>query len=285
MSTTSSTSNTSLSGTISFATTLSSGKPPNASTGHYIRLQRILKPEDNHTIIIPLDHGMSRGPLPGIVNPRQVVADAVAGKADAIMLHAGLARRVADLYGNRLAAIFKLSASGTAGADHVLLGSIEQAIRYAADAVCVELKLGSPNELKTMRMISQVKHEAERYDLPVMITAYAYPPYREKVGNQSIVNVCRIAGELGADIVKTAYPGDRDTFARIIEGTPAPVVVAGGELVKQEDLLLMIAQVMQAGAAGVAIGRNIWGAKNPQALLSAIKSIVHRTLDDTAPVT
>jgi DhnA family fructose-bisphosphate aldolase class Ia len=248
---------------------------PNAATGHYIRLRRIFNPEDGRSVILPLDHGMSHGVLPGLEDPCRIVSDAVNEKIDAIILHAGLARRVAHLYGNHLATIFAVTSSGSALADHVLLGSVEQAVKYAADAVYVELKLGAPQELDVMRMISQVKREAEKYDLPLMVAAYVYPTYRQKVGIQSTVTACRIAGELGADIVKTSYPGDADLFAKIIAGTPAPVVIAGGTLTEEQDLFRMIAETLQIGAAGVAIGRNVWGANNPREVLSKIRSIVH----------
>jgi class I fructose-bisphosphate aldolase len=245
------------------------------ATGHGIRMRRILNPADGRTVIVPFDHGMIFGPLHGIANPRQTVAHALAGRADAVLLHAGIARGVADLYGGRMASLFKLTNGASVPTDQVLLGSVEQAARYAADAVCAEFYLGGPDELDMLRTTSLIQREAEQYGLPTVVHAYVYPAYEEKIGVGAWIHACRIAGELGADIVKTAYIDNQDAFVALLEATPAPVVVAGGEPGGMRKLLSGIATAIRLGAAGVAVGRGVWGSPDPTATLQAVRALVH----------
>jgi DhnA family fructose-bisphosphate aldolase class Ia len=243
--------------------------------GHGIRMRRILNPADGKTVIVPFDHGMIFGPLHGIANPRETVTHALAGHADAVLLHAGLARGVADLYGGRMASLFKLTNGASIPTDQVLLGSVEQAARYAADAVCAEFYLGGPDELDTLRTVGLIQREAEQYGLPTVVHAYVYPAYEQKIGVGAWIHACRIAGELGADIVKTAYIDNQDAFVALLEATPAPVVVAGGEPGGTRKLLSGIATAIRLGASGVAVGRGVWGSPDPTATLCAIRALVH----------
>ncbi len=246
-----------------------------AATGHSIHMRRILNAADGRTVIVPFDHGMIFGPLHGIANPRDTVAHAMAGGADAVLLHAGLARGVADLYGGRMGSLFKLTNGASVPTDQVLLGSVEQAARYAADGVCAEFYLGGPDELDTLRTVGLIQREAEHYGLPTIVHAYVYPAYEEKVGVGAWIHACRIAGELGADIVKTAYIDDQVAFVELLEATPAPVVVAGGEPGGTRKLLSGIATAIRLGAAGVAVGRGVWGSPDPTATLRAVRALVH----------
>ncbi len=86
----------------------------------------------------------------------------------------------------------------------------------------------------------------------------------------------RIGAELGADIVKTNYTGSPDTFKEVVKGCNVPVVIAGGPKMDTEhDLLQMVYDAIHAGATGVAIGRNIFQAKNSTLLVSKLCTVVH----------
>ncbi len=94
--------------------------------------------------------------------------------------------------------------------------------------------------------------------------------------------VVRLASELGADVVKTAFPtnGSADDMKRIIQGSLVPVIVLGGAAMGDDEALLtMVSQSMEAGASGIAIGRNVWQHENPPAIASALNAIVHGGVD------
>ena len=106
-----------------------------------------------------------------------------------------------------------------------------------------------------------------------------YPRGRKITSENSAGNVkiaARVAAELGADIVKTNYTGTVETFREVTRGCPVPVVVAGGPRMETtEQILEMVHDSIEAGGAGVAIGRNIFQASNPVAMLKAVSSVVH----------
>lgn len=265
------------------ATTLPPAAPlvgmPHATSqpavGVDIRLRRILNPRDGRTVIVPLDHGMIVGPRPGIARPRDTIAHAVAAHADAVLLHAGLARHVAGIYGGHAAGLFKLTNGASVATDQEVLGSVAQALRYAADAVCVEFHLGSPDEMRTLQDIAAIQREAEGFGLPVIIHAYVYPDYEERAGAEAWLHAARIAVELGADIVKTAYLPDTALLGELVAATPVPVVVAGGAEGSARQLFSDVATALQVGVAGIAVGRRAWGAEEPAATMAALVALVH----------
>jgi fructose-bisphosphate aldolase / 2-amino-3,7-dideoxy-D-threo-hept-6-ulosonate synthase len=206
------------------------------AAGKRIRLRRIVRPRDGRTVIVPLDHGMIMGALPGIARPRETITAAVTAGADGLLLHPGILRHVADLLDARTACLVKLTNGASVATDQYLLGSVEQALRYAADAVCVEFHLGDPDEGRVLHRISAVQRDAERYGLPVIVHAYVHPAFEAQAGVRAWLHAARIAVELGADIVKTAYLGASETFVDLLEATPVPVIVAGGA---EGDLYLL----------------------------------------------
>ena len=111
------------------------------------------------------------------------------------------------------------------------------------------------------------------------LIAMMYPRGR-KVKSEHDVKVvklaARVGAELGADIVKTNYTGDIDSFKEVIEGCPVPVVVAGGpKMDSDRDVLQMVWESIRAGGAGASIGRNVFQAEDPVKMVRAIAKIVH----------
>jgi DhnA family fructose-bisphosphate aldolase class Ia len=256
--------------------------PQQASPGYITRMRRLFRP-DGRTVILPCDHGMVLGPLPGITDPVATVQAAVDGGADALILHQGLARMTAAVYGGRAALIYKLTDGCCEGTLQEVLGSVEQAVSYGADAFSVEFYIGAPNELALMRDIGRAQRAAERLGLPMVAHAYVHPAREQAAGASAWIHAARVAAELGADVVKTSYPGDDDTFRQVLAAAWVPVVVAGGERADTLGLLRLIDRCVDLGAAGVAIGRNAWGTTDPAATIAAIAAVVHtRTPPDDA---
>jgi putative autoinducer-2 (AI-2) aldolase len=119
--------------------------------------------------------------------------------------------------------------------------------------------------------LGKLINESEKYGMPVLaITAVG----REMVRDARYLGLaCRIASEIGARIVKTYYCED---FYRVTESCPVPIVMAGGKKIDEKDALIMTANAIKEGASGVDMGRNIFQSENPEAMMSAIKAIVHQ---------
>jgi len=105
------------------------------------------------------------------------------------------------------------------------------------------------------------------------------PKIKSEHDVEYVKHAARLGAELGADIVKTNYTGSPETFMKVVEGCPVPVVVAGGPKTKSvEEFLRMVYDAMHAGAAGVSIGRNVFQHEKPAAMVKALRGIVHEGL-------
>ena len=243
--------------------------------GKQIRYNRIVSPETGRTVIVPLDHGIILGPVPGIEDPSETVRKVVAGGANAVLFNTGLANSIYGAYMNRCGAICNLINSITAASDLTLISSVESAIRSGADAVSVQVLVGSPHERHMLNNARIVADECARWSMPLLAMMYATEEALAERGTEVELLAARAGAELGADIVKVSYTGDRDSFKALVDACPRPVVIAGGP--KQETVrgvLEMVEDAIDCGAAGVALGRNIWQNSDPVSMTAALVDII-----------
>ncbi len=259
--------------------------------GKSVRLERILDRNTHRTIIIPMDHGVGAGPIQGIIDMPATVNKVAEGGASAVLGHMGLPKHGHRGYGRDVGLIIHLSASTSLGPDpnhKVLVTTIEEAIKVGADAVSVHINVGAEDEAKMLQDLGQVARQCDEWGMPLLAMMY---PRGAKVTSEHDVeyvkHAARIGAELGADIVKTNYTGDIDSFKEVVKGCPVPVVIAGGPRMDTEkELLEMVYDSIQAGGKGVAIGRNVFQSNDPTLLVSNISKIVHKgyTVDEILKV-
>ena len=122
----------------------------------------------------------------------------------------------------------------------------------------------------------QVERECQRWGLPLLAMMYPTEELLAERGHEAELLAVRAGAELGADIVKTSYTGDADSFKRLVDACPAPVVIAGGpQRGTPMETLEMVSTAMSFGAAGVALGRNVWQSGEPRRMTAALVRIVH----------
>ncbi|MCP4168472.1 MAG: deoxyribose-phosphate aldolase [Chloroflexi bacterium] len=251
------------------------------------RFHRIFRP-DGRVLIVALDHGLIDGPARGLENPAKVLAQIVAGGADAILTSYGVATRFAREI-SPLGLILRLDGGGTK-LGNMGPGSqfytIEDALLLGADAVAVSAFPGAAEEEETLHTLATVIGQAHRWGLPVMGEMVpggfdSAPEYRTA---ESIAISARVAAELGADWVKIPYAKG---FERVTSTCYVPAVMLGGAKKGDErGMLSTIRTALDAGAQGVAIGRNIFQADDPRAMTAAIASLIHEdaTVDQAAAI-
>jgi fructose-bisphosphate aldolase, class I len=249
--------------------------------GKAIRLERIFDRNTGRTIIVPLDHGVSIGPIPGLVNLREAVNKVAEGGANAVLMHKGLPRCSHRGHGRDVGLILHLSASTTLSPfpnAKTLVGTVEDALRLGADAVSVHVNLGDETERVMLHEFGAVTSRAAEWGMPVLAMVYARgPKIGDEYGADVVAHCARLGEELGADVVKVPYTGDPETFARAVEACCIPVVIAGGpRLEKDEDVIRMAHGAISAGGAGLSVGRNIFQAEKPTLLVQALHGIVHQ---------
>ncbi|MGA1841555.1 MAG: 2-amino-3,7-dideoxy-D-threo-hept-6-ulosonate synthase [bacterium] len=251
--------------------------------GKEIRLDRILNRRTNKTVIVPMDHGVTMGPIMGLVSIPTAANQIAEGGANAAIVHKGAAVFGHRGYGKDLGLIIHLSASTILSPrpdNKVLVTSIEHAIRLGADGVSIHVNLGAENEDQMLKDLGEAADKCFLWGMPLLAMMY---PRGQKISNQFDVNVvkhaARVGAELGADIVKVNYTGDPESFQKVVEGCSVRVVIAGGEKVESDnELFKMIEGAMEAGATGVSIGRNAFQHKNPTLITKIISQQVHEGL-------
>lgn len=252
-------------------------------TGKELRLGQLFKTA-GRTFILPMDHGVTIGPVTGLRNIRAMVRS-VKDSVDAVLVHKGLIPQVLDglgPYGCQL--IVHLSASTVLSPDPArkeLVTSVEYAVKRGAAAVSVHVNLGSDTEVKMLQDLGNTAEQCEHWGIPLLAMMYVRDgnPQHE-YDPEKIRHAARVAEELGADIVKVNYTGSVETFSEVVESVKIPVIIAGGpKMASDADLLVMTAEAVKAGARGVAIGRNIFQHARPAELAGALR----RILDDASP--
>jgi fructose-bisphosphate aldolase / 2-amino-3,7-dideoxy-D-threo-hept-6-ulosonate synthase len=249
--------------------------------GKKIRLERIINRETGCSVIVPMDHGVTVGPIPGLIDMGKAVDKVAEGGANAVIGHRGLALHGHRGYGKDVGLILHISASTSLNMDpnqKVLVASVEHCLKFGADGVSMHVNLGAETEAQMLADLGRVSMECMEWGIPLLAMMYCRG---KKVKNEYDVkfvkHAARVASELGVDIVKVNYTGSAESFHDVVEGCSIPVVIAGGEKMEtQEQVLQMVRGMKDAGGKGVSIGRNVFQAADPVKMVAAISAIVHQ---------
>ncbi len=249
-------------------------------TGKAVRLERLFNRTTRRCIIVPLDHGVSHGPIAGLSDVRRIVSEVAEGGADAVLMHKGLVRNGHRAGGRDLGLIVHLSASTDLSPTpnaKILVASVEDAIKLGADGISVHVNMGDASEGAMLADLGRTAREAAAWGMPLLAMMYARGEHiKDPFAPAVVAHTARVAAELGADIVKVPYTGNKADFAGIVASCPIPIVIAGGPKVNSPREFLQTAyEAMQAGAVGLSVGRNIFQHTYPQGLVAALAGIVH----------
>ncbi len=248
--------------------------------GKQIRMERIIDRNTKRSVIVPMDHGVSSGPIYGITDLRDAIEQVVRGGANAIVEHKGMVGAGHRRSGKDVGLIIHLSASTSLSPypnTKTLVCTVEEALRLGADAVSIHVNIGDDMERQMLNDFGMVSNRAREWGIPLLAMIY---PRGEKIANEYdpsvLKHAARLGAELGADIVKISYSGSVESFREVIAGCRVPVVIAGGEKMDSDrEILEMVRGSIDAGGSGVSIGRNIFQHQDPTRMVGAISMIVH----------
>ena len=248
--------------------------------GKQIRIERIRDRKSGNSLIIPVDHGISVGPIKGIIDLAKTIDQIAEGGANAVLMQKGMVPHGHRGYGRDVGLIVHMSASTSLGPDpnnKVLVCTVEEAIKMGADAVSVHINVGSETESAQLHSLGCVSKTCAEWGMPLIAMMYPRGASIKQEHDVSVVaHAARAGAELGADIVKTNYTGDPDSFKTVVRGCPVPVIIAGGPKMKSDtDLLESVEGAIAAGAKGVAFGRNVFQHEFPTKITKAVARIVH----------
>ncbi|MDR3438381.1 fructose-bisphosphate aldolase [Telmatospirillum sp.] len=263
-----------------------------AMVGKERRLSRLINPATGHGFCIAFDHALQLGPLPGLRHPEESLQCMTEAGVDAVILPLGSALRFGKTLAHRRgpALILRLDQTtmwreGTPldypDGHTRLVASVEDAVALGAEAVITYLFV-APNdpalETRSFEDNAKVNAAAHKYGiLHIIETMGARHALAKDVFDPEFVAFhARIGVEMGADIVKTDWPGNAEGLRPVTLSSPVPVLIAGGHSQGTDlGVLELVAEVMAGGAAGILFGRQVFQAKNPLAVMKACRLIIH----------
>lgn len=260
------------------------------SLGKSLRLRRLNR--RGRMVIVAVDHGNAAGVIPGLENGPEVVALCAQAGADAVLITPGLLELCAEQIGD-LGVILRIDGAVTTlglGGPMRVFCEVEQALALGADAVVLNATVGAPYESVELEKIGRICSDGRRWGMPVVAEVLSQAMMANHMDfrgdgqaqlpddiAREVATCCRLGVELGADAIKTRYAGDVESFRQICASTGRPVLVAGGPLRGSglKATLELLNDVLEAGAAGVIFGRQIWQQPDPGAALRAVCAMVH----------
>ncbi len=251
------------------------------NTGKLVRLNRLFSHPSGRFCSVAVDHFIGYGDEmpPGLRHLVPTLAAMAAGRPDAVTMHKGLAAHAWQPYAGRIPLILQ---SSLVRPDDTAIERVltpEDAVRLGADAIAVVAFVRGKTEATYLRAVADIVRDAARFELPVI--CHVYPrSFREgpaiSFEPEDIAWAVRCAFELGPDVVKVPYCGNVEAYRQIVADCPTTVVAAGGpRATSLEAALFMVAEVIEAGARGATIGRNVWGFEPITGAVEAFKAVIH----------
>lgn len=249
-------------------------------TGIFRRLGRLFDPVSGRAVILPLDHGVGEGMLPGLEAVGRLLEMLDGRNVQGVVLNKGPARAYGTVIPLGASVIVQLS-GGTKHAlppyGRTVVCSVGEALRMGADAVSLQINVGNDQEDRMLADFGAMADEAHQAGLPVLAIIAPRGGHIVNELDPSLISHCiRLGAELGADLTGVPYGGDPESFAEAVESSDAPVLVTGGP--GRGDYARFLAamdEALKCGAAGLCVGRNIFQHQDPGEALDQIIGLVH----------
>jgi len=261
--------------------------------GKNLRISRIFDPVSGRAVIVPVDHGLMMGSVEGLSDPIDVLKKLLKCGVDATLMGPGVGKLTLDLFEGKdkpariLTVDFPMVSTIPGEYEGVLshepVATVEYALRWGFDMIKVLLPWGSDRDVlsKTIKLISEFVDACDRWNMPLMIEPVLWGGkiLSEKMNDPKMVeNSARIAVELGADVIKLQYTGNKEQFSEIVKRLHVPILILGGPKMESvRDILNIAKEAISAGARGVVFGRNVWQNPNMLNFLKALKEVVHES--------
>ena len=248
--------------------------------GKQVRLNRLYNEKSGRILVIALDHAIGWGVIPGIDDIRKTMEKIIEAQPDAITMLKGTAERVFRPYAGSIPFIMKATTfSPYQPAYDTAVGAVDEAVRLGADAIAMGATVCGEHQQQLLSQLAEFVRQADLAGLPTVTHIYPKGEFiakEDRYKEEHVKYAARAGAELGVDIIKTFYTGDKESYARVIKAVPADVVISGGpKLPSLESVFQMVYDGIQAGAKGVTYGRNVWQADDPVKMVQALKHIIH----------
>lgn len=245
--------------------------------GKQLRLSRIFPGGRRRLFSVPLDHSVSMGPIDGLEATAPVVQEFQEAGADLFIVTKGAAREVVPVLRPSTLLGIHISASTSIGptSNHkVLVGTAAEAVALGADLLSVQVNFGTPEEGAMLSDLGVAVDQARSLGLPLLCMSYVKKA--SGATTEELRHAARASADLGADIVKTSYPGTEESYRDIVRSTPVPVLIGGGVRSDDDDGIVGTVEAsLRAGGAGICIGRNLFQRTPVGVLARRLAAVLH----------
>lgn len=259
------------------------------SAGVELRTHRVLNAQTGKAVIVAIDHGLFIGPLPGVERAADCIDRLLPGHPDAIQMTPGITRaNIGKFFGkNKPAVVVRLDATNIwrkkpapVEGYYAQVATVRDAVQLGADAVVTFLFAGydtDAQEADNLEALGVMASDARDMGIPFIVEPLAIQKGSNVVRDFEIMKlIVRMASEIGADLIKADYPETRSQFEELVSIASAPILVRGGpKMDSDREMLQMVKDATDCGAAGLVFGRNVWQHESPAAILKALTAIVH----------
>jgi class I fructose-bisphosphate aldolase len=240
---------------------------------------------DGKILILAMDHGLEHGPVdfepvPETIDPETVFDVATHDAVTAMAVGKGIAEAYYPSYEDEVGLLAKINGNSNLGFGEPYSPpnwSVDYAAELGAESVGYTVYAGSNHEARMFQEFRDAQEAARDHDLPVVMWSY---PRGQGLKNDTkgdvIAYASRIALELGADVAKVKYPGSQAAMEWAVDAAAnTKVVMSGGSKREDHEFLKSVEAVMDAGGAGLAVGRNVWQRENPERILDALEAVIY----------
>lgn len=261
------------------------------NSGKKLRLSRFRRRGARGALIVPMDHGLTIGPVEGLESLARISSWLSHPAIDGVILHKGMAERLTELgLLDQLGVMIHLNGMSALARDpdrKEMLTSVESALRLGADAVSVQLNFDGANDGHNLALLGSVVDRAQEYGLPVLTMLYDKAVPKGATAEARILrlrHLMRACVELGTDAIKIAPPASLGEVATVLDGFSelAQVYYAGGEVMEDRELLALARESVHRGGAGLCVGRNVFQRPSPEAMLEALREELGDELSENA---
>lgn len=251
------------------------------------RLRRIFR-DDDRALIVAMDHAYGGGPLKGIEHCDEILEKVVSGGADAILTTYGTLRNFSKVLAGRISTILRLDATPSMFGEQLhrvatvnQVNTVEDALKIGAVGVTTFALMGMPCETDSLRILGRTAVECDKWGMPLAAEALVgleggpRKKFRHLSDPALVSAAARIAAEYGADFIKTRYTGSAESFRKVTSTCPVPVLILGGALKGERDVLEDVRGMIEGGGHGVFFGRNIFQSKDPEGMTRALARMIH----------
>jgi predicted phospho-2-dehydro-3-deoxyheptonate aldolase len=254
------------------------------SLGKNIRMRRLVDPS-GFMLTVPMDHGITMGPVKGLDKIDTTVKSVFEGGASCVIVQKGMVRTMYNSIPHGKTFMVHVSGSTSLSPTpnlKVLTGSVNSVLRTGADAISCHVNIGCDYDSQMLSDFNFIVEEAGEVELPVLAMMYARNNEGiDKVDSTSLSHIARIAEEVGADVIKVNSTENGDHFDDVTQGISIPIIVAGGSITSDfNQFLETIKKCIIDGASGVSIGRNVFQSDDPKLAMKKVYDAILSLKDE-----